>query len=125
MNRYATFFLIMGLTAIGFYGMFAMWREFGGDSESNEIGVWVSGLSWGGAALIALIELWKQYNRNIKSLINNTINSAQNIFQNFPASSRSKKAYKELLKLKTLEETGIITKEYFDQEVNKLKKDIV
>jgi len=119
------FFCAAVLFCVGLYGMLAMWHEFGGSWETNEMGVVVSGIGWGGAALIVLIELWKMYGQEIKRYAKDRISTAKEQTVKIKSNSKSKKAYEELLRCKTLHESGILNEEEFAKKMQELKKDLL
>lgn len=118
-------FLALTLAAIGFYIMFSMWREFGGTPDTDYMGLYLSNAFWVGAALIVTVDLWRMFGQKVKGYTQNQISSAKSIANRAQKGSKSKKAYEELLKYKTLHETGVITKDEFDQKAQDLKEDLL
>ena len=117
--------LVVALLAIGFYGMLTLWAEFGGNDDTNEMGVWVSGFGWGGAALVVVIQLWKAYSIEIMERAAGALQAARGKTRQVKRKSRSDKAYEEIMKLKALRDAEVITKQEFHTKTQELKKDIL
>lgn len=125
LNKLSTWILVAVLLATGFYGMLALWSEFGGNRETEEIGIWLSAFGWGGATLVAAVQLWRTYSSEIIDYATGAMQAVRGKARKVKRKSRANHAYEEIMKLKELRDAEVITEQEFRTKSQKLKKDIV